>query len=131
MPGPPFALLDSGVNISLNRGDSRDIAIEVRQGDDVLPSALDLTGKDLEFTARRQPDDAVVVTKATTGIGLVVTDAAQGLALLSFMAGDLITLEGQTVVLDYDLELIDGTKRYTLRSGALIVQADITVAPVP
>ena len=90
---------------------------------------LNVTGKTLYFTAKFkvQDADAAAVVKKSTGSGIVVTDAPNGLATLTINPADTAALaEKNTQRLVCDVALKDGANVYELDSGTLDVAGNVT-----
>lgn len=87
---------------------------------------VDLTGiTGLWFTVKRSTDSAALFQKSI-GSGITVTNAAGGLARITFSPADTTSLPPRQVPLEYDLEYESGGEVYTLARGRLTVEPDIT-----
>lgn len=112
-------------DIEMTRGDTRIWKIAVTDPD--TGAVVDLTGRTLAFMAKRQPadaDGAATISKAI-GAGIVVTNAAQGLAELTLLPQDTNTLPNRDLWLYWDLQMIAGGDVFTLNSGRLKVTSEI------
>jgi hypothetical protein len=104
--------------LEMTRGDTTTFDVTLTDGDG---DPLDLTDLDLTFTASHA---AMVITK-TVGDGITVTDLAGGLASIELVPDDTADLE-ERMVLDWDLQVSDGTDVYTPLAGSLLVEMDVT-----
>ena len=110
--------------IELVRGDTPTYDLELRSGDE----ALDLSGMDITFTAKRRytdtDEDAVI--RHTLDDGITVVDAETGTATVRFDAADTADLDDlPTLVWDVQVEDAAGTVLTPLR-GKLSVVRDVT-----
>ena len=114
--------------LEITRGDTRTLDVTCFQPDGV--TALDITGFDLWWTAKRttgDPDPGVMQKTTATG-GIAVTGAASGLATVTIDPADTSALPGVTQLV-WDLQARDPAGRiHTLASGTLTVLADVTRA---
>ena len=114
--------------LEIHRGDTASFTTTILDGND---APLDLTGKTLAFTAKRDKADAqadAIIAK-TTGAG--ITHATQseltlGQATITILPDDTEDLPTYSVALDYDIELTNGADTYTTEAGTLTVSADVT-----
>jgi hypothetical protein len=113
------------VNFTMTRGDDVSWACTATlSGDpyDLASCALYFTGKS-KFT----DDDASAIFQKSIGDGIVVTNPTQGLFTVSLVPGDTTALSKVRTMLVWDLELVDSAgKTYTLNSGNLVVNPDVT-----
>jgi hypothetical protein len=112
-------------NIKVLKGDSIVLKLTIKRG----TVAVNLTGASLWFTAKTgvaQADPGVF--QKTIGSGIVVTDAAGGLAQVTIAPADTSGLTVPTTLL-YDIQLLESTgTKTTVASGNLTIMPDITTA---
>lgn len=115
----------SDFSLTVKRGDTIDLEVPILR-DDV---AVDLTGADIWFTAKRRltDADADAVAQKSIGSGIVVVgDAADGTVLVTLDPADTDSLTKQTV-LTCDIQLVEADGRVTtVASGTLTVELDAT-----
>lgn len=115
-------------NLELRRGDTHvfDLTILNAAG-----TAMNLTGATVRFTAKNNLSDAdgsAVITKISPSSGIVVTDAAGGLARLTLLPADTSSIT-QERVLYYDVQVTDGSSVVTtVLEGTLAIRLDVSVA---
>jgi hypothetical protein len=85
-------------------------------------SAVNLTGKKLILKAKYRKTDAdaaaVISMSTDSGQGIVVTNAAGGIARATITPAMVVALPaGRQTLLHYDARLIDGSNPYVLESG--------------
>ena len=107
------------------RGDSFKFVLDI----DIDGSPYNLTGTTMKMTAKwsHSDSDANALFQKTIGDGITYTDAANGQAQIILAPADTISLPPQIVVLQYDVELTDGSSVYTVARGDLAVLPDVTV----
>ena len=92
---------------------------------------LDLTGSVLRFTAKwdiRDLDAAAVISKTTTGGGIVINSATAGTVTVTILPADTVALPSDEVVLFYDLQVNSSpTVNYTVMYGKLRVLPDASI----
>ena len=115
------------INFAMTRGDTVSFNIAVT----LSGAPFDLAGCSLWFTGKNKftdPDNAAIFQK-TISHGIVVTNSTQGLATVTLLPADTISLSLVKTILFWDLQLKDsGNNIYTINSGNLIVSPDITQA---
>jgi hypothetical protein len=80
----------------------------------------------LSFTAKNNKSDTTAVISKSLGSGLTVTDAANGIAVLTIDPADTSSLTCDPDVLWWDLIVKDATDAvYTLNSGRMIIAAPV------
>lgn len=102
------------------RGDNKTIRVTVSDAN----GPLNLTSKTLEFTAKRNKDDAAAFIQKTTGAGithLTQSGGTLGQADVALVAGDTSGLPAYGTTLFYEVELTDGSNTYTTEQGTLVV----------
>ena len=112
-------------DFTMKRGDTLPINHTVTDGG----AAVNLTGKSLRFMAKRSvadADSAAVITK-TIGSGITVTNPTGGLAQTLISPADTTGLPAIAQLLQWDLQMVDGSNVYTLESGTLLVSPDVSV----
>lgn len=111
--------------ITAKRGDTIDLEVAVTRND----AAVDLTGADCWFTAKRRLSDADAdaLIQKTLGSGItVIGNAADGNLLVTIDPEDTDSLTRQTV-LYCDVQLLEADGRVTtVASGTLTVELDVT-----
>lgn len=109
------------------RGDDRSITIAALQADGV--TAQNITGWALWFTGKlaiADADVAAVFQRTVAGGGITITNAVGGLATVTLVPANTDSLT-QDTTLFCDLQGKDGSgKIYTLATGKLVVQAEVT-----
>lgn len=113
------------IDLTMIRGDEPDLTLTP-----AVP--INLTGADLRWTAKYHhwdADDAAAITKTLiAGVenGLELTDAANGVVVVTFERADTASFVG-TPVLVWDLQgTLSTGKTRTLARGTLTVTPDIT-----
>ncbi len=114
------------MDLELIRGDSQIFTITVRDSNGVV---VNLTGAYLWFRAKRKMSDVdedAVITK-TTGAGIVVTNAAGGIATISISTANTDGLMPGSY--RYDVQVKDAANEVnTVLRGRLRVLADVNRA---
>ena len=91
-------------------------------------AVVDLTGMKLIFTVKQDPatqsDAQALIQKTTTNGGIVVTDAANGVAVIKVLVADTIS----AVVGPYfwDLRLIASGKMFEIAQGSFNIIQNVT-----
>lgn len=111
------------MKLSMTRGNTKVLNVAVTLGG--LPYSL--AGAQLWFTAKTTPETATKVFQKSIGSGITVTNEAGGLARIELAPADTTGLPSLTTSLYYDLEIEKNSKVFTLVSGRLVVDPDITV----
>lgn len=119
-------------DLAMTRGDTWTRTITVV---DAANARVNLTGKTLTFTARTAAGGTAVVTK-TTGSGIVhatQSGATEGQATLTLDPADTSALAAYATTLVCDVQLTDGSARYTVIPApgdrfTLTVYPDITTS---
>jgi hypothetical protein len=113
--------------LEIVRGDTVAITITVT----LAGVAVDLTGASVWFTAKRHltDADASAVFQLTVGAGIVLTNAAGGVATATILPAHTSGLTGESTRLHFDVQVkpAAGTV-HTVARGALVVRADVTVS---
>lgn len=90
-------------------------------------TAVNLTGKALQFTVMADyGEDAALIEKDTID-GITITNAAAGQARVTLETSDTGLLDNREHVVVYDVHLIDGTADYQVLTGRLVVHPTIGV----
>lgn len=90
-------------------------------------SAVNLTGKTLQFSAKADyGEEQALIVKDTTD-GITITNAEAGQARVTLETSDTGLLDNREHVVVYDVHLVDGTADYQVLSGRLIVHPTIGV----
>lgn len=113
--------------LSMTRGDTFRIDVVVSDKNGVV----NLTGMSLIATFKKKVTDAdnvAVAQKKTSTGGIVVTDAAAGEATITLLPGDTSTLTAVWTLLQWDIQLVDGSSVYTVASGQMEVIPDVSIA---
>lgn len=111
-------------NLRMVRGDNYIFdAIAVLDGE-----VLDLTGKSLKLTCKKNINDVANVFQLTSTppSGIVITDAAQGEFTCTISGALTSTLPGYVQRLPFDIEVTSGSNKNTLMRGYLIVVPDVS-----
>jgi hypothetical protein len=87
--------------------------------------AINLTGKTLQFSVKRDVTDSLALIEKDTTDGIVVTNAAAGQARVTLETTDTGLLDNREHVVVYDVHLVDGTADYQVLTGRLIVHPTI------
>lgn len=115
-------------DITIYRGDTVKLDLAVTSGGAVYP----LTGSTIWFTAKRQysdPDSSAVFQKSTLSGGIVITNAALGIARVTISPPDTQTVTNSKEILFFDAQMKDSQGQvYTLASGRLILLPEVTKA---
>lgn len=112
-------------DLTVKRGDTTTLSVAAKKGDG---TAQTLVGKLLTFTAKdslADPDPGVF--QKTIGAGIVVDNAAGGLATVTIAPSDTSGFTGPRTLL-WDIQMTDqvtGDKK-TLDEGKLYVRPDVT-----
>lgn len=112
----------------MSRGDDKEWNATITK--DIDGSATNLAGCTLWFTAKYGTGDADpgVFQKKTGGLGIVITDATNGLCTISVAKTDTSGIAGETW-LQYDLQIRDSLgKIQTFVRGRIHVLDDVTVS---
>lgn len=112
--------------LTAKRGDTIDLLVLVTRDN----AAVDLTGADVWFTAKRSLRDADVdaVVQKTIGNGIVVTDALAGEALVTIDPSDTNGFTRETRLF-CDVQVIEPSGRITtVADGTLTITLDVTRA---
>lgn len=109
------------MDFEINHGDTEIFDLTVR-ADGV---AVNLTGKSLRFSVKREYTDAAALILKTTENGITVTNAAAGQARVTLNPADTELLYNHEHAVVYDVQLVDGTAVYTVLRGQLIVRPTV------
>lgn len=88
---------------------------------------VDLTAAGIWFTAKTSPASASSVFQKSVGAGITITDQVGGNGSIRLFPADTADLPSRRTQLYFDLEITLGGEVYTIASGRLIVEPDITV----
>lgn len=115
------------MDITIYRGDTVKLNMAVTSGG----SFYDLTGSTIWFTAKNHfsdPDISAVFQKSTTGGGITITNAPNGLCQVTIDPADTSGEPPTKVMLVWDAQVKDAQGRiYTVASGNLIIVPDVTI----
>lgn len=115
-------------NLEMLCGDTFQFTITVTRAG----SPVNLTGASLWVTAKHKKSDldSQAVFQLTIGSGIVVTDAAGGIAAATVVPSNTTALRGADTSLYFDVQLKEsgGATTSTLVKGDLLVEADVTHA---
>lgn len=121
------------VNLQMVKGDTPSFNLTIT--DAITTLAIDLTGSTIWMTAKKEfadTDAAAVFQKSTTGGGITITDAVNGLAKVTLVNGDTNLLEGffrGRVNLKYDIQIKTAAGQiFTVARGMLEVFEEATEA---
>ena len=112
-------------DLTVKRGDTITLAVAAKKADGTVQS---LTGKSLMFTAKDRIGDADPgVLQKSIGAGIVVDDAANGLATVTILPADTSGFTGPRTLL-WDIQMTDNatSAKKTLDEGKLYVKPDVT-----
>jgi hypothetical protein len=112
-------------NFTMTRGDTVILSGTTTLGGD----PYDLTGATLVFTAKSRYTDADedAIFQKTEGDGITVVSAAQGLFTVEIEPDDTADVPKVKTVLFWDTQVTDSeSKKYTIASGKLIINPDVT-----
>lgn len=115
------------MNFTSKRGDTTTLNIAVKGGDD---SAFDITNVLLKFTVKksvRDSDARASISKSSSDSGIVKTDAENGACQIVINQDETGGLNSINHQLVYDLQLTSGENVYTLATGRITVEPDVTV----
>ena len=111
----------------MHRGDTFQFTLTVTQNN----AAFNLTSATIRMTAKWRYDDAdvdAVFTVSTSTSGIVITNAAGGLATVTLVPSKTSSLPANRVDLYYDIQVTDASNNvYTVTDGTLIVLPDVSV----
>jgi uncharacterized protein YbjT (DUF2867 family) len=113
------------MNFTITRGDDVGWSGTVELSD----VAYDLAGCALYFTGKNKytDADASAIFQKTIGSGITVTNPTQGLFTIALVPADTTAIPKAKTILVWDLQLVNSAgKRYTIASGNLIVNPDVT-----
>jgi hypothetical protein len=94
------------------------------QGEDVtltvtMTPATNITGWTLRFSLKKQYADAAALITKSSGAGLTITDAANGVFKVTLTSADSAALDLGNYV--YDIQRIDSSSRTVLTIGNLTI----------
>jgi hypothetical protein len=112
-------------DLRVKRGDKIVLSIAAKKADGTPQS---LTGATLTFTAKDRLTDADPgVIQKTTGGGITIDDAANGLASVTILPADTSGFTGpRTLLWDVQMDVAAFGDKKTLDSGKLYVLPDVT-----
>lgn len=109
--------------ISATRGDDHKIRFTVKNSSGI---AYDVSANTFKFTVKESLDDLIAAAKfqrqSPAANGIDLTSATSGLVDVNLVPSNTSTLAG---LYYYDLEMTEGGKVYTLRSGIFFVLKDV------
>ena len=111
-------------SLEMFRGDTAQINALVKTGNAVF----DLTSAAVKFTARRQVTDGEPFFQKTSGGGggITITNAMQGTLAVEIAPVDTASLEDESTLLVWDIEITRGGQVFTVAHGDLRVILDVT-----
>lgn len=94
--------------------------------DSVTGDPIDLSGKTLVFTVAPTPNGSIFFQKQSPDEGIVITDAAGGLATVTIDPEDTVGIPGSgNTRYAWDLAELDGDKVWPLNSGGFSISANV------
>lgn len=114
--------LRADINNDYFTGTDKTLTLQIVQADGV--TAQNITSWDLSWTVKETPDDAVaLLTKATGGAGITITDGAAGLAQIALTDADIAALEGGLLYQHELKRTNDGAEDVLFYGGLLLHKA--------
>jgi hypothetical protein len=111
----------SRTDLDINAGETTALALTLK---DENGDPIDLTTcTRLELAAKRNVDDTEYLFRKTLGGGVVITDAAGGLATVTIAAADTLDLDDGAY--PYDVQLVLSTGRFRALRGDLNVDSAV------
>ena len=113
------------IDLEMMRGDTKVFDVTIT---DEAGAAVNLTGSTVKFTAKNRVGDAqgVAVIALTTGDGVELTDAANGVARVTIAPDDTSGFTSKKT-LEYDVQVAEtGGRVSTPVRGTLTVEMDVT-----
>jgi len=108
----------ANANISFYRGE--DVTLTV-----TMSPATNITGWTLQFTVRKAYGDAAALITKTTGAGITITDATNGVFTVSIASADTLDLEQRAYV--FDIQRTNSGNRTVLTIGNLTLLPEVTL----
>lgn len=110
---------------AIRRGDTTYFRVTIEDAD----GPIDLTGKVLRFTAKRgiTHSDVQATIRKSTGSGIELVDGETGVAEITIDPADTATLPAGSTRLLFDVQLTSGSEVFTVVSGQLFVEPDVTI----
>ena len=105
-------------NMSFYKGE--DVVLTV-----TMTPATAITGWTLQFTLRKQYGDATALVTKTTGAGITITDATNGIFKVTLASADTAGLDLRAYV--YDIQRIDSGNRTVLTIGNLTLLPEVAL----
>jgi hypothetical protein len=116
-----------GTNFTMTRGNNVTLSGTATLSGD----PYELGGCLLWFTAKYRYTDADLdaVFQKSIGSGITITNPTQGLFTVAILPADTLAVAKARTVLVWDLQVQDGSgKVYTLNSGSIVINPDVTNA---
>lgn len=108
--------------ITMFRGDTQPLNLYVTSGG--APKSL--SGVSLTFSTKYNRTDTTYVFQKTIGNGITVVSESGGTATILINSSDTSFLPGTQTRLQYDVQYAKGSDIYTISSGVLVVNPDVT-----
>lgn len=108
--------------ITMFRGDTVSLNLYVTMGG--APKSL--SGALLTFSVKYNRADSSYVFQKTIGSGITIDSESGGTATISIASSDTSFLPGTQMKLQYDVQYAKGSDVYTISSGVLVVNPDVT-----
>lgn len=108
----------SAANLSFYKGE--DVVLTV-----TMTPATSIAGWTLQFTLRKQFGDAAALVTKTTGAGITITDAANGVFKVTVASADTAGLDLRAYV--YDIQRTDTGSRTVLTIGNLTLLPEVAL----
>ena len=101
--------------------DDKTFTDSIKQADGT--TVQDITGWALEYVLCLKGESTALITKATGGAGLAITDAPNGVCQVTIDAADTLPLEGGDVPLyDYEITRTDAGSKGLLTFGTAVLR---------
>jgi hypothetical protein len=116
--------LKGSINVATNAN------IGFYKGEDVvltvtMSPATNITGLSLTFTMRKQFNDVSILTKATGGSGITITDAVNGVFTITIASADTAGLDNRAYA--FDIQRTNAGNRTVLTIGNLTLLPEVTL----
>lgn len=108
----------SVANISFYKGE--DVTLTV-----TMSPVTNITGWTLQFTLRKQYGDTTALITKTTGAGITITDAANGVFQVTLASADTVNQELRPYV--YDIQRTNAGNRTVLTIGNLTLLPEVAL----
>lgn len=112
-------------NLEMYRGDTYPFRVEVTNAG----SPVNLSGCTFTMTGKYDitDTDGNAVFSISSPTYIIITDATEGILSITIPPSATSSLPPRTVMLYYDIQMIDGTNVYTISSGFLTIYPDVSI----